>query len=80
METTIILGLYWDNGKENGNYYSLSGLYWGETLKSGHLRKNGIFEVGTNAATEHDEQNEHVQRQNEKEFAKKKIALETGTY
>ena len=33
METTImgyigvILGLYWDNGKENGNYYN--GLYWG---------------------------------------------------
>ena len=32
METTImgyiriILGLYWDNGKENGNYYN--GLYW----------------------------------------------------
>ena len=28
METTIIyiLGLYWDNGKENGNYYSI---YWG---------------------------------------------------
>ena len=24
METTIsILGLYWDNGKENGNYYSI---------------------------------------------------------
>ena len=21
METTMILGLYWDNGKENGNYY-----------------------------------------------------------
>ena len=23
-----ILGLYWDNGKENGNYYSILGLYW----------------------------------------------------
>ena len=25
METTIVfmLGLYWDNGKENGNYYSI---------------------------------------------------------
>ena len=31
--TGFILGLYWDNGKENGNYYSLLGyilgLYWG---------------------------------------------------
>ena len=30
METTIgiigyILGFYWDNGKENGNYYSIIG-------------------------------------------------------
>ena len=22
-----ILGLYWDNGKENGNYYSILGLF-----------------------------------------------------
>ena len=31
METTInrfrvILGLYWDDGKENGNYYSILGV------------------------------------------------------
>ena len=30
----VILGLYWDNGKENGNYYNglyrgYIGLYWG---------------------------------------------------
>ena len=25
----VILGLYKDNGKENGNYYSILGLYWG---------------------------------------------------
>ena len=26
METTIVnWGLYWDNGKENGNYYSILG-------------------------------------------------------
>ena len=25
---TIILGLYWGNGKENGNYYIILGLYW----------------------------------------------------
>ena len=24
-----MLGLYWDNGKENGNYYSILELYWG---------------------------------------------------
>ena len=24
-----ILGIYWDNGKENGNYYSMSGIYIG---------------------------------------------------
>ena len=38
METTnlglrdlgfTIMELYWDNGKENGNYYIILGLYWG---------------------------------------------------
>ena len=37
MDTTIMgdigiigdrLGTYWDNGKENGNYYTILGLYW----------------------------------------------------
>ena len=23
------LGLYWDNGKSNGNYYNNKGIYWG---------------------------------------------------
>ena len=23
-----MLGLYWDNGKENGHYYSILGFYW----------------------------------------------------
>ena len=23
------MGMYWDNGKENGNHYSMLGLYWG---------------------------------------------------
>ena len=28
METTIVYwGLYWVNGEENGNYYSILGLY-----------------------------------------------------
>ena len=26
METTIVLGLYGDNGKENGHYHSMLGL------------------------------------------------------
>ena len=25
----VLWGLYWDNGKENGNYYSIMGLYRG---------------------------------------------------
>ena len=33
METTIVywvyIGVYWDSGKENGNYYSILGIYWG---------------------------------------------------
>ena len=33
METTIVywgyIGGYWDNEKENGNYHSILGLYWG---------------------------------------------------
>ena len=30
METTIVYwGLYGDNGKENGNYYSILGSIWG---------------------------------------------------
>ena len=39
METTIIgyirviLGLYWDNGKENGNYYSI---YWDNGKENGN--------------------------------------------
>ena len=28
METTIVYwGLFWDNGKSNGNYYSILGVY-----------------------------------------------------
>ena len=25
----VLLGLYWDNGEENGNYYSMLGLHCG---------------------------------------------------
>ena len=28
-DLSLMLALYWDNGKENGNYYSILGLYWG---------------------------------------------------
>ena len=30
-----MLGLYWDNGKENGNYYSILGLYWDSGKENG---------------------------------------------
>ena len=35
LEGLYILGLYWDNGKENGNCCNILGLYWGymETLQ-----------------------------------------------
>ena len=45
METTImgyigilgyILGIYWDNGKENGNYYSILVLYWENGKENGN--------------------------------------------
>ena len=35
IDLGVILGLYWDNGKENGNFclgfrvYGIYGLYWG---------------------------------------------------
>ena len=31
-----MLGLYWDNGKENGNYYSMLGLYWDNGKENGN--------------------------------------------
>ena len=36
-----ILGLYWDNGKENGNYYSILRLYWGHIGTNG--KENGNY-------------------------------------
>ena len=44
METTslgfgVILGSYWDNGKEDGNYYSILGLY---TLQHSGIRTHGL--------------------------------------
>ena len=35
--------LYWDNGKENGNYYN--GLYWGYIVIMERFR-NGIYYLG----------------------------------
>ena len=32
----VTLGLYWENGRENGNYYS--GVVYGLGLKGGHIR------------------------------------------
>ena len=31
-----ILGLYWDNGKENGNYCSILGFYWDNGKENGN--------------------------------------------
>ena len=49
METTIMglhrgyiryirlyMGLYWENGRENGNYYSILGLHWGHGKENGN--------------------------------------------
>ena len=32
----VILGLYWDNGTGNGNYYSILGLYWDNGKENGN--------------------------------------------
>ena len=56
METTTmgftgyILGLYWDNGKENGNYYNglyriyILGLYWDNGKENGNYY-NGLYRI-----------------------------------
>ena len=31
-----MLGLSWENGKENGNYYGLLGLYWDNEEENGN--------------------------------------------
>ena len=36
METTIILGIYWDDGKENGNYYHIGVIYRGNVKENGN--------------------------------------------
>ena len=28
LDPKLCMGFHWDNGKENGNYYSILGLYW----------------------------------------------------
>ena len=32
-----IMGLYGDNGKEHGNYFSIIGIYWGYSRGHGNL-------------------------------------------
>ena len=56
METPSfsILGLYWDNGKENGNSCSILGLYWDNEKEHGssfsilgvHLRRRARDGMG----------------------------------
>ena len=40
MEATVlywgILGLYWDNGEENGSYYNMLGVYWDNGKENGN--------------------------------------------
>ena len=36
LASQVILGLYWDNGKSNGNYYSILGLYWDDGKENGN--------------------------------------------
>ena len=49
METTlvyrvgVILGLYWDNGKENGNDYSILGFYWDNGKENGSYYSNRVY-------------------------------------
>ena len=50
MEATIMLrymlGLYWDNGKENGSYYSNIGFYESvSTLVSGYADESSIVVI-----------------------------------
>ena len=43
METTIVYrGLYWDNGKENGNYY----IIWGFILGSWKRKWKLLYYMG----------------------------------
>ena len=48
--------LYWDNGKENGNHYSILGLYWDNVKENGnhysilglywkHRKENGNYYI-----------------------------------
>ena len=43
------LGIYWDNGKENGNYYSILELYWGYigVIMENHMEKKMENEMET---------------------------------
>ena len=48
METSILLGLYWYNRKENGNYCSILGLYWDSGKENGNCRSvSGLMENRT---------------------------------
>ena len=42
------IGLHWDNGKENGNYYNglYRGLYWENGKENGNYNRDYIFHPG----------------------------------
>ena len=51
-----ILGLYRDNGKENGNNYNFGGYIWGyiTIIKAMHLLRSGVGRVGRPLGSAHE--------------------------
>ena len=42
METTLVLGFYGDNGKENGNYHDV-GVLWDNGKENGNYHNVGVL-------------------------------------
>ena len=43
-EIAELLGIYWDNGKSNGNYYRILGIYWDNGKENGnYYRILGVY-------------------------------------
>ena len=67
--------LYWDNGKENGNYYSILGEYWDNGKENGNYYRTvvGAFKlnldpVQSNAPHKCPEVSKHVPSSRQKLF------------
>ena len=39
----VIVEVYWENGKENGNYYSMLGLYWDNGKNGNYYSMLGLY-------------------------------------